>query len=138
MKMMINAAGVRKLIEYDPENTVELAKSAAAQVAHDIVRRTVRPMLEKAMIDSVSGYIDDNRGYSGTITNHAQQIFNKMIEINVEKISNQIKNGMLLEQVNAMVDNVFQMREKQMSEKLDKLLDEKIKQKMVEFFGGKQ
>lgn len=48
MKLLLSAPAVAKLVELDPDGTVELAKSVAAQVAQEISRRMTREAVLRA------------------------------------------------------------------------------------------
>lgn len=56
MKMILDAPAVRALVERDPEGTLEMAKTAAQQVATEITHRVVKTRFEasiNAMMDNL-------------------------------------------------------------------------------------
>lgn len=54
MKLLLSAPAIAKLIEIDPDGTVELAKGAASQVAEEISRRVTRA----AILNRITTFLD--------------------------------------------------------------------------------
>ena len=80
MKMIINAVGVQKLLEHDPEHTVELAKNAAAQVAQEIAQRIIVDRVERILLSHLRYFSE-----KGNAKDLAEKIIRDVVNPQIEQ-----------------------------------------------------
>lgn len=88
MKIVLNAAGVKALVEHDPEGTVELAKGAASQVAHQLAGLITEQKVAARVANVIDGMVNTGSSYrtiiSHTATTMIQQAIKDRLDIEID------------------------------------------------------
>jgi len=135
MKLIVNAVGVQKLIEHDPEGVLEIAKNASAQVAQELAGR----ITEKKVTDSINyhlGRVISSGGWKPVITPAVKTLIETVVKdmfrsIMDEHVERQIRNA-----VNAAVEDALDKADDRLSSNMTDKIDDLIKKRFAAMFGG--
>jgi hypothetical protein len=133
MKLIVNADGVRKLIEHDPEGSVEVAKNAAAQVATQIARRMVPPIVETTIKEHIDRYVVVRRATTNKniISLEAEKIIREAAHNFLEAEKSMTETAERVEAITRLVQGILQKQEEEMVKRLEARLDEIIIQRFA-------
>ena len=100
-KIIINAVTLQKLIESEPEVSVELAKNAADQVAESFKRKIDTNAMVNQMVANLSEQLSYRHSH---ISNAAKELMSKQISEMLKSMMNEQAGNLIKEAVRKSLD----------------------------------
>lgn len=130
MKMVLNAPAVAKLVELDPEGTIELAKGAAAQVAQEIAQRLSR----EAITQHSQSFVEQDMVAGGWYQKQIAPKYQQLLQATMQQMANQfiqdLNSGAIRQAIDQHVTAIITARiaeiEQQMRDQADRVLRERF------------
>jgi hypothetical protein len=129
MRMILNAEGVRRLIEHDPEGTVEMARTAAQQVANEIVNRVKKTVVEKHVEERINQLLH-GEVRNTLLTSKARETISNEVAKRVKAVTEGAVEREIFGEIRSLVKPIMEQHENIMlaglSDKIDALIRERF------------
>ena len=131
MRIVLDAPAVRLLLERHPEATLEMAKTAAAQIAQEMARRMTREALERSVSDFIASNLAPYGGwYQRHIAPKYQAMMVEAIQAEGARFAQDAADGAvgakINERLNAMWAEAATRMEAEMRAMADRLVRERF------------
>lgn len=130
MKLQLTAPAVAKLVELDPEGSVELAKAAAAQVAQKIANRMTRDAVTQRIDAFVANDLQEGDWYRRHIASKYQKMLGETMQAMAKGFIDSLTSGEIKAIISAQVDVVWADRmasvEKMLNDRAEQILRERF------------
>jgi hypothetical protein len=138
MKLILNAPAIAKLVELDPKGTVELAKSAASQVAQEIARRTSREAIENHLSSFLRAELLEGSWYHQRISEEYKKMLVGTMQTCANDFINAVNSGAINAAILKRVDEVMAEKKLLISAEMSALADQILKERFAAMFSVAQ
>lgn len=130
VRIILNAPAVAKLVKLDPEHTMELAKSAAAQVAQEIANRVAHEVLEAKM----KAWMDKELSPSQVAPKY-QQVLKDTMQLMAQGFIQDLASGSTSALINLRVVDALNRLQPEIERQLTLRADQVIRERFSALFG---
>jgi hypothetical protein len=136
MKMVLDAPAVARLLELDPDGTVELAKNAASQVAQEIAYRLCREAITRRTAQIVDADLGQNNFWHTMIAPKYQQVIAANIAAAAHSFAQSVADGGIKGAIDKVVDAAFAARQEDFERRMRDRADAILRERFGAMFAG--
>lgn len=137
MKLLLNAPAVARLLELDPEATVELARTSAAQIAQEIARRMTREAIEAHISNFIASEMIEGSWHKKVIAEKYRKMLLDTMNAMATEFINDVNSGSINIAIRQRVDEVMNAKNIEIESAMTKQADRILRERFAAMFEGK-